>query len=174
MTDSVDPATSAPPAHTAAPRTAARDRWLADVRAGFIVFLIALPLCLGISMASSFPPIAGILTAIIGGVVTVFFGSAKLTIKGPAAGLIAIALAAVTELGEGDLQVGYRRALAVIVVAGVVQVGFSLVRAGVLGDVFPTSVVHGMLAAIGIIYVVVLTPLTLLARRLEKRGGLSL
>lgn len=128
-----------------------RERWLADARAGFIVFLIALPLCLGISMASNFPPIAGVLTAIIGGIIASFFGSAKLTIKGPAAGLIAIALAAVTELGGGDLQLGYRRALAVVVVAGAVQIGFSLMRAGLLGDVFPTSVVHGMLAAIGII-----------------------
>ena len=129
------------------------ERWLGDLRAGFIVFLVALPLCLGISMASNFPPIAGVLTAIIGGLVATFFGSAKLTIKGPAAGLIAIALAAVTELGQGDAQLGYRRALAVIVVAGVVQIAFSLVRAGALGDVFPSSVVHGMLAAIGIIII---------------------
>ncbi|MBN8608959.1 MAG: SulP family inorganic anion transporter [Deltaproteobacteria bacterium] len=160
MTDSIDREQGAHPSSApalapgASPEPATvRDRWLADLRAGFIVFLIALPLCLGISMASNFPPIAGILTAIIGGMVTVFFGSAKLTVKGPAAGLIAIALTAVAELGEGDLQLGYRRALAVIVVAGLVQIGFSLVRAGVLGDVFPTSVVHGMLAAIGIIIV---------------------
>jgi MFS superfamily sulfate permease-like transporter len=129
------------------------ERWLGDLRAGFIVFLIALPLCLGISMASNFPPISGVLTAIVGGLVATFFGSAKLTIKGPAAGLIAIALAAVTELGQGDAQLGYRRALAVIVVAGVAQILFSLVKAGALGDIFPTSVVHGMLAAIGIIIV---------------------
>jgi MFS superfamily sulfate permease-like transporter len=150
-----DPAQETSRGETPPPPTAttARERWLADFRAGFIVFLVALPLCLGISMASNFPPIAGILTAIIGGMVTTFFGSAKLTIKGPAAGLIAIALAAVTELGQGDAQVGYRRALAVIVVAGVVQIGFSLIRAGALGDVFPTSVVHGMLAAIGIIII---------------------
>lgn len=126
-------------------------RWTADLRAGFIVFLIALPLCLGISMASNFPPISGVLTAIVGGLIATFFGSAKLTIKGPAAGLVAIALAAVTELGRGDAEVGYHRALAVIVVAGVLQVFLSLVRAGALGDIFPTSVVHGMLAAIGII-----------------------
>jgi MFS superfamily sulfate permease-like transporter len=102
-------------------------------------------------MASSFPPISGILTAVIGGVLATFFGSARLTIKGPAAGLIVIALGAVNELGEGDLLRGYKLALAAIVVAAVLQIVFSLVKAGALGDFFPASVVHGMLAAIGII-----------------------
>ena len=135
--------TSAPAADSA--------HWGADLLAGFLVFLIALPLCLGIAMASSFPPIAGIMTAIVGGVLTTFFGSARLTIKGPAAGLIVIALGAVTELGQGDLHRGYRLALATIVAAAVLQIGLSLVRAGALGDTFPSSVVHGMLAAIGVI-----------------------
>ena len=117
------------------------------------MFLIALPLCLGIAMASGFPPVAGILTAIVGGLVVTFLGSASLTIKGPAAGLIVIALGAVTELGMGDPALGYKRALAVGVMAAVVQIAFALVRAATVGVAMSPSVVHGMLAAIGVIIV---------------------
>lgn len=124
-----------------------------DLVAGFLVFLIALPLCLGIAMASGFPPVAGVLTAIVGGVVVNFLGSAQLTIKGPAAGLIVIALGAVTELGQGDMMAGYRYALAVGVVAAVIQIVLALVRAASVGAAMPTSVVHGMLAAIGVIII---------------------
>ncbi len=124
-----------------------------DLRAGFLVFLIALPLCLGIAMASGFPPVAGILTAIVGGVLVTLLGSSRLTIKGPAAGLIVIAIGAVTELGGGDMALGYQRALAVGVVAAAIQIVFALLRTASIGVAMSPSVVHGMLAAIGVIII---------------------
>ncbi|GLZ38413.1 SulP family inorganic anion transporter [Actinokineospora sp. NBRC 105648] len=124
-----------------------------DLKSGFLVSLIALPLCLGIALASGFPPIAGVLTAIVGGILGGLLGGAPLTIKGPAAGLIVIAVGAVHDLGQGDLVAGYRRALAVGVVAALLQILFAAVRAAGIGVAMSPSVVHGMLAAIGVIII---------------------
>ena len=127
------------------------ENWKSDLIAGFLVFLIALPLCLGIAMASGFPPMSGIISAVIGGVVVSRISGSFVTINGPAAGLIVVILSAVQSLGDGDAMAGYRYTLAAIVVASLLQVLMGLFKAGKLNAYFPASVVHGMLAAIGVI-----------------------
>jgi MFS superfamily sulfate permease-like transporter len=128
--------------------------WKYDVVAGFIVFLIALPLSLGIALASGAPPIAGVISAIIGGVLVAFLSGSYITITGSAAGLIVIVLGAINELGAGDPRAGFRYALAVGVACGVIQVVMGLMKTGRLTDFFPLSVVHGMLSGIGVIIMV--------------------
>ena len=120
-----------------------------DALSGFLVFLLALPLSLGIAKASDFPAIFGLVTAIIGGVVVSFFAGSRLTIKGPAAGLIAICGGAISAFGGGDI--GWHLALGAVVVAGVIQILFGVLKLGKLADFFPGAAIHGMLAAIGII-----------------------
>jgi MFS superfamily sulfate permease-like transporter len=128
-----------------------KENWKADALSGFLVSLIALPLSLGIAGASGFPPIMGVLTAIIGGLAVAFFAGSALTIKGPAAGLIVIVAGAVEALGKGDATLGWQLTLGIVVLAGVLQVIFGIFKVASLANFFPLSAVHGMLAAIGII-----------------------
>ncbi len=125
-----------------------------DLRAGFFVSLIALPLCLGIAMASGFPPMSGLITAIIGGLLVSRVSGTQLTINGPAAGLIVVVLDSVHTLGAGNTAAGVAYTLAAIVLSGLIQIALGALRAGKLSAFFPSSVVHGMLAAIGIIILV--------------------
>lgn len=128
-----------------------------DLLAGFSVSLIALPLCLGIAIASGFPPLAGLITAIVGGMIASRISGTFVTISGPAAGLIVISLGAAESMGGAGADAGfagYPHALGAIVIAGFIMALFGLLKVGKVGDYFPVAAVHGMLAAIGIIIII--------------------
>ena len=136
-----------------------KENFVTDATAGFVVFLLAMPLSLGIAKASDFPPIMGLVTAIIGGILVSLISGSRLTIKGPAAGLIVVVAGAVSAFGGGEL--GWKLALGAMVVAGLVQVLFGVLKFGKLVDIFPLSAIHGMLAAIGIIIIIKQIPVFL-------------
>lgn len=117
---------------------------------GFVVSLIALPLGLGLALASGAPPISGIIAAIVGGVVVAIIGGSNVTITGPGNGLVVVILAAITTLGNGDMQQGFLYTLAAVVISGIIMIILGFLRMGALGDFFPSSAIQGMLAAIGI------------------------
>jgi MFS superfamily sulfate permease-like transporter len=123
------------------------ENWKSDLRASLVVFLVALPLCLGIALASNAPLAAGIYSGVIGGLVVGFLSGSPISVSGPANGLTVIVAAAIATLGS------YEAVAVAIFIAGLFQILFSTLRFGVVGDYFPTSVIKGMLAAIGIILI---------------------
>jgi MFS superfamily sulfate permease-like transporter len=123
------------------------DAWRTDVPAALVVFLIAVPLCLGIALSSGAPPFAGIISGVVGGVVVGTLSGSQLMVSGPAAGLAAVVITAAGTLGS------YRAVLAATVLAGGFQLVLALLRAGIVGYYFPFSVIRGMLAAIGLILI---------------------
>lgn len=133
--------------------------WKSDLIAGFLVFLLAMPLSLGIAKASGFPAAMGVLTAMAGGIFASFFKVSELTIKGPAAGLITVCSGAIMAFGGGET--GWRMATAVIIVMALIQIVFGFLKFGSLSDFFPHSAIHGMLAAIGIIIIAKQIPVLL-------------
>ena len=118
-----------------------------DVPASIVVFLVALPLCLGIALASGAPFFSGIISGIIGGVVVGSLSGSKLGVSGPAAGLAALVLAAITNIGD------FRLFLCAVLIAGILQILMSVARLGGIANYFPSSVIKGMLTSIGILII---------------------
>lgn len=116
-----------------------------DFASGLVVFLVALPLCLGIALASGAPLFSGIISGVIGGIVVGFLSKSHISVSGPAAGLTAIVLAAITDLGA------YEVFLTAVIIAGLLQLILGFLKAGSISNYFPTNVIEGMLAGIGII-----------------------
>lgn len=130
--------------------------WLRhDLPAGLSVFLVALPLCLGIALASGAPLYAGLLSGIIGGLVVALVSGSQLAVSGPAAGLTTIVAASIISLGD------YKVFLLAVIVAGFFQLFLGLLKLGAIANYFPSSVIKGMLAAIGIILISKQIPLAL-------------
>ena len=118
-----------------------------DMPASIVVFFVALPLCLGIALASGAPLFSGLIAGIIGGIVVGSLSGSKIGVSGPAAGLAAIVLTAIGTLG------GYENFLVAVVIGGIIQVFLGILKAGIIGYYFPSSVIKGMLTGIGIIII---------------------
>src|SRR5210317_225812 len=118
-----------------------------DLPASVVVFFVALPLCLGIALASGAPLFSGLIAGIIGGIVVGSLSGSKLGVSGPAAGLAAIVLTAIGTLGS------YQNFLLAVVLAGIMQLVFGFLKAGIIAYYFPSSVIKGMLTGIGIIII---------------------
>ncbi|MBB2951413.1 SulP family inorganic anion transporter [Sphingobacterium sp. JUb56] len=118
--------------------------WKKDIPASIVVFFVALPLCLGVALASGAPVFSGIIAGIIGGILVGLLSKSTIGVSGPAAGLVVIVYTAITDLGA------YNIFLVAVVIAGLIQIVLGLLKAGVIGYYFPSSVIKGMLCAIGI------------------------
>lgn len=123
-----------------------------DLPASIVVFFVALPLCLGIALASGAPLFSGLIAGIVGGIVVGGLSGSKIGVSGPAAGLAAIVLTAIGTLG------GYENFLVAVVIGGVIQLLLGVLKAGVIGYYFPSSVIKGMLTGIGIIIIIKQVP----------------
>ncbi len=119
-----------------------------DLPAGLVVFLVALPLCLGVALASGAPLFSGLIAGMVGGLVVSWLSGSQLSVSGPAAGLTVIVFNAIETLGS------FQGLLLACVLAGVLQLAFGFLRAGIIGAFFPASVIKGMLAAIGLILII--------------------
>jgi carbonic anhydrase len=134
-------------------------QWRYDIVAGLVVSLISLPFSLGIAVASGAPPICGLISAIIAGLVLPFLGGSFVTVSGPAAGLAPVLFASMMLLGRGDREIGYPLLLGAICLTGLVQVVLAKFKLARFAAIFPASVVEGMLASIGLLIIAKQLPL---------------
>jgi MFS superfamily sulfate permease-like transporter len=118
-----------------------------DFASGLVVFLVALPLCLGIALASGAPLFSGIISGVVGGIVVGYLSQSHLSVSGPAAGLTAIVLTAITDLGAFNIF------LLAVLIAGIIQLILGFIKAGTISNYFPNNVIEGMLAGIGVIII---------------------
>lgn len=144
--------------------------WRHDLSAGLQVALLGLPLSLGIAVASGAPPVSGVISAIIAGLVFPLLGGTYVTIGGPAVGLAPASLVGIVMLGQGDLHSGYPLFLVAVVLAGVLQVVLSRYDVGRLAMYFPNSVLQGMLMAIGVLIIIQQLPALLGQHSLYSAG----
>ncbi|MDR7128351.1 MFS superfamily sulfate permease-like transporter [Algoriphagus sp. 4150] len=118
-----------------------------DLKASLVVFLVALPLCLGIAIASGAPPMSGLIAGIVGGIIVGALSGSHVSVSGPAAGLTVIVLDSINSMGTFPLFLG------TLVIAGLIQLALGIAKAGVIGYYFPHAVIKGMLTAIGLILI---------------------
>ncbi len=121
---------------------------LADIKSGLVVFFVALPLCLGIALASGAPLMSGLVAGIVGGILVGLFSGSHTSVSGPAAGLSAVVAAEILSLGS------FSAFLTAVILAGLIQIGLGLAKGGFIAAFFPSSVIKGLLAAIGVILIV--------------------
>jgi MFS superfamily sulfate permease-like transporter len=119
-----------------------------DIPAGIVVFLVALPLCLGIALASGAPLFSGLIGGLVGGLIVSWLSGSQLAVTGPAAGLTVIVFNAIESLGS------FQGLLVACILAGIIQLVLGFLRAGIIGAFFPSAVIEGMLAAIGLILII--------------------
>src|SRR5208337_3654538 len=135
--------------------------WRHDLLAGLVVSMVSVPFSLGIAVASGAPPICGLISAIIAGLILPFLGGSYVTISGPAAGLAPALLAGMLLLGKGNLATGYPLLLVAICLTGLVQLVLAFFKAARFSAIFPSSVVEGLLASIGLLIIAKQLPLIL-------------
>lgn len=139
---------------------------LADIKSGLVVFFVALPLCLGIALASGAPLLSGLLAGIVGGIVVGLFSGSHTSVSGPAAGLSAVVAAQILSLGS------FSAFLMALILAGMVQIGLGLAKGGFISEFFPTGVIKGLLAAIGVIIILKQIP-HLVGHDSDQEGEMS-